>query len=150
MSFTPKFMKHFAAFSRERQAIRSLKDWRDFKKRWFSEMKDLSQSLPRKSSKQLTEENLQKRKTISKIHDGRGWAPCTFTIDVTAKARYEYFWTCRTIGAPLEDPRWNPETRKTTSGWMQECGYCDIATFDLGSEVCPACGRALYYCWVSD
>ena len=145
MSITPSFMQHFAKFDRERRSIRTLREWNAFKKKWFD-----SAAWPGKTKEQLAREDIQRRKKISKIRDGRRWAPGFWLIDLTAEARYEYFWTLSVIGAPLRDPRWNTITPTAEGGWFQECGYCNISTPDLGSAVCPVCGRTMYYGWIKD
>lgn len=145
MSFTPGFMKAFKAFDRERRSLRSLKEWHAFRKRWFCD-----EDWPRKSSEQLKSEGVVQRKSISRLRDGRRWAPGFWLFDLTPEARYEYFWTVFVIGSPLEEPRWNKAPRTPATGWQQECGYCQISTWDMGDDVCPRCGRALYYVWAAD
>ncbi|HEY9841629.1 MAG: hypothetical protein ACAI44_35830 [Candidatus Sericytochromatia bacterium] len=146
MSFTPPFMQHFETFDRARRAIHTLEEWQVFKQHWFDKT-----DWPDKNSKaQLIREDIQKRELIAQIQDGRRWGPGYWLVDLTAEARYEYFWTLYVIGEPLENPRWNTVKRTEASGWYQECRFCEIFTPDLGSEVCPNCGRAMYYVWAKD
>lgn len=145
MSFTPQFIKAFKTFDFERRSLRSLKEWHAFRKRWFRD-----KDWPTKSSGQLRSEGVKQRRLISKIRDGRRWAPGFWRIDLTPEARYEYFWTLYAIGSPLECTRWNTVPRTSATWWHQECGYCQISTWDLGGDICPSCGRTLYYVWAAD
>lgn len=124
MSFNPKFMRSFKTFDRE--------------------------SWPEKPADPLGREVAERPQAIAKIRDGRRWAPSFWTIDLSPEARYQYFWTLRAIGAPLEDPASFGLRRTPGSRWQQECGFCGIATSDDGDLACPPCGRELYWEFVAD
>ena len=143
-SFTPKFMADFTAFKRERRSIRNLGEWRKFKKRWFGDR----DSWPDKPGGKGAREQIDRLRLIAGVRDGRCWTPWYFVVDLSPEARHQYFWTLNTIGAPLENSNWKTIPRTRDNGWQQECGYCGIATSDLGENKCPKCAREMYYQWV--
>ena len=139
--FIPDFMKEFDTFDRQRRSIRTLDEWHSFRKRWFDHT-----DWPLKSGKQLIKE--MKKDVIPIVLNGRGFAPGHWLYDLSAEARYEYFWTLHVIGDPLLCPDWNKVPRTRETGWQQECAYCQISTWDFGDDTCPRCGRTMYYNWV--
>ena len=145
MSFVPKFMKSFKTFDRERRSLRTAKQWHAFRKRWFD-----SENWPEKSKDRLGRHWDKQQKLISKIRDGRRWAPGLWIVDLAPEARYHYFWTLWVIGSPLLDSRWNEIRRTPETRWWQECGYCQISTQDFGDLTCPVCRREMYWTWVGD
>ncbi len=137
-------MQRFSEFSAERQAVRTVEEWRAFCAKWF----DLS-AWPCKTSAQLASESLRKRGPIRL--GGRQWSYTSWGIDLTPEARYEYCWTLHAVGDPLAFPHMkNRPTPPPGESWAQECPYCEISTDQIGEEVCPQCSRGLVYVYVSD
>ena len=125
MPMVPEFMKRRAAFDREREAVRTMEDWNQFETKWFD-----SKDWPRRPPPERRE---------GLILGGRAWAPTFWVYDLAPEARYEYFFTLRTVGDAARG--WRPEPGQ--EGWRQECPFCEISTGDIGDATCPQCGRRL-------
>ena len=144
MPFQPEFMRKIEEFKAERERVRTLENWQAFQKRWFD-----TSHWPRKSRQQLATESLGKQGPF--VLRGRTWSYSTTTYDLSPEARYEYSWTCHTVGDPLRFPhlKGRPEP-PPGEWWEQECPYCEISTREIGEETCPQCRRELVYVYFSD
>ncbi len=145
MAYEPEFMKRFEEYNKEKQAIKTLEDWRRFKKKWFD-----WQNWPRKTAAQQREYEIKCKNPIQA--GGRTWHHTLLLLDITPEARYEYSVTSDEIGFPLAFPNGihKPQDLSNTYGWSQECPFDEIATDEIGDEICPVCGRKLIYVWTGD
>ena len=138
MNFDPQFMLQRDLFYKERQAVRSLEDWRSFYKKWLD-----NSSWPTKPPELIREEGLKKLGPV--LIGGRIWGFTSFNDDISPEARYEYVFTMKTIGDPLKFPHEAELPRTAAEGFSQHCPYCELSTNDVGDDICPQCGRKLVY-----
>jgi hypothetical protein len=131
-------MTRLDEFRRERTALRSLEEWLRFDKKWLD-----TSSWPLKSTSQLATEGSQKRGPI--LVGGRKWSFTFWNYDVSPETRYEYFYTIRTFADPFRFPEETDSPRTAEAGYRQECPFDEISTQDIGSELCPKCGRPLVW-----
>lgn len=138
MPFKPPFMQRFDEFTRERDQVRSVEDLEAFNRKWFT-----AAAWPTKTAEQYTQDQAHKRGPLKL--GGRSWSYFSDGLDLDPVARYEIQFTLHQVGDPIVFPHMAGVPRDATAGWVQECGYCEISTRELGDETCPRCGRKLYY-----
>ncbi len=138
MPYLPEFMRRFEEFARERDAVRTLEDWQVLNLTWFDRS-----SWPRKTPDRYAEDQARKRGPVQL--GGRTWRFFSDGLDLDPVARYELHDTIHRVGDPLVFPHLLATPREALAGWVQECGFCEITTDELGDETCPQCGRRLHY-----
>ena len=145
MEYKPNFLIRFEEYNKEKQAIENIEDWIRFNKKWFN-----TKDWPKKTEVQKEEYSRKSKNTIQL--DGRTWFYTFLLYDLTPEARYELIRTSNEIGMPLVFPNGvhKPKDLSNTNGWTQECPYDEIATLEIGDEICPLCGRKLIYVWFGD
>jgi hypothetical protein len=143
MPFIPKFMREHAAYQSELSNVKTLPQWELFTKTWFD-----TSDWPKKSGEDIAKESERKKGPVSL--GGRSWCFTNSAYDLTAEARYEYYYATHEVGSPLKFPLWRTSPKKAANGWRQECPYCEISTDEIGSPICPQCSRKLIFEWYSE
>ena len=138
MAYTPAFMRQFDEFLRERDQVRSVEDWIAFNRKWLD-----SSAWPRKTPEQCVQDQALKHGPVR--IGGRNWTFISDGLDLAPIARYALLDTVHRVGDPIVFPHMTAASRAASAGWVQECGYCEISTRELGEETCPRCGRQLYF-----
>lgn len=143
MPFEPEFMLKPEQFRSDREEVRTLDDWKAFNKKWLIRI-----SWPKKSPDVQRAEAQKKKGPV--LIGRRLWSFTNFNFDISAEARYEFFFALRTVGWPLKFPDQVELPKTAENGFYQECPYCEIATTEIGEEICPQCERKLLYHRFSD
>jgi len=138
MAYVPEFMRRSDEFARERDAVRTREEWRALSRKWLD-----ASAWPRKTPEQCAEDQARKRGPVR--IGGRTWSSFSDGLDLDPLARYVLHDTVHRVGDPLVFPQMADVPREAGAGWVQECGYCEISTRELGEETCPRCGRKLHF-----
>jgi hypothetical protein len=138
MAYLPDFMRRFDEFARERDAVRTRDDWRALDRKWLD-----SSTWPKKTPDQYAADQARKHGPVR--IGGRTWSFFSDGLDLDPLARYVLHDTVHRVGSPLVFGHRGDAPKEASAGWVQECGYCEITTHELGDETCPQCGRKLHY-----
>jgi hypothetical protein len=133
MPFEPAFMKDLETFRRELGELRSLREWQEFRARWFAD-----QPWPRR-----TPEELQALRSAEPtvVLGGRTFHRSPLPDDVTPETRYAYFATLSAV-FPLLFPD-GPSPAASNAPVRFQCPACETWTDEQGPDACPTCERPL-------
>lgn len=134
-------MNEWASYQVEKAKVTTLKEWLDFRDKWF----DID-SWPIKSPDVRVAENKIKSKLLTTL--GSEWGSIELPYHLIPEAQYECNLTYLKVGHPLQFPHMYPVNGDY--GWKKECGYCEIFTVVLSHDQCPHCRRELAFSYTGD
>ncbi|WP_155825638.1 hypothetical protein [Leptospira inadai] len=146
MAYLPYFMKHLDEYYQDKLTVKTLEDWRSFKKKWYFDEGEWPSKTQEEKSK---EHNTREAKEIN----GRIWGAVVYPDKIDKVAQYEFMKTETELGEPIVFPKGkhSPQESEYPERWSQECPHCEIsAYYKAGEEYCPICGRKLLYSWGGD